>query len=315
MTMLSALRSLWRRLPDNFRRTIVRTGLPYAASFVSHYKENHRIANFAGSLEQMKVAYADSRAETRAELLHQFDSVVDALVMPNAIRKTTYANRLTNSVAAVLSAIKLPHSEIRVLDLPASTGIASTQSLALLLERYRVASYVLGDLYHKILYDPRSRCIFDEQGNLLQVAFSNHYFSLYRGQVTGDEYTFLSACLLFPHSVVAWYLRRRHRFEPGNEYRRLLVVHPEVEGILDRGVFRLEEMDIFQPIVGSYDLILSFNLLQRNYFAPDIIEIGVNNLAAALCEGGVLIMGNTESFHALQKQGSSLISRLREGSF
>jgi len=313
--MLAALRSLWRKLPGNVQQAIGRTGLPYAASFILRYNKNHRIANFAGGLVRLKDAYADSLAEARVELLRQFDSIVDALVMPNAVRKTTYANRLTHSVNAVLSAVQLPHSEIRVLDLPASTGIASLHTLALLRKRYHVVSYVLGDLYHKILFDPYRRCIFDEQGNLLQVAFHNHYFSLYRGQTSGDEHTFLSVCLLFPHSVVAWYLRRRYRFESGNEYRRLLVVHPEVEAIVDQGVCRLEEMDIFRPIAGCYDLILSFNLLQRNYFPPDIIEAGVKNLAAALCEGGVLIMGNTESFHALQKQDGSLISRVCKGSF
>ena len=43
---------------------------------------------------------------------------------------------------------------------------------------------------------------------------------------------------------------------------------------------------------GRYDLILSFNLLQRSYYPPDIIEAGVQNLAASLCEGGLLIIGN-----------------------
>jgi chemotaxis methyl-accepting protein methylase len=74
-------------------------------------------------------------------------------------------------------------------------------------------------------------------------------------------------------------------------------------------------MDVFQPISGSYDLILSFNLLQESYFPRETIEAGISNLAASLNEGGLLIMGNTESFLALQKKGGSLIPRLREGSF
>jgi hypothetical protein len=294
---------------------MVRTGLPYAASFLSRYSERHRIANFAGNLEKLKVDYSDTRAEHRAELSRQFDSIVDALVMPNAVKKTTYANRVTRSLSAVLSAVQLPNSEIRVLDLPASTGIASLQSLTLLRERYRVTSYVLGDKYHKILYDPRRGCIFDEQGHLLQVAFRKYYFSIYRGHVSGDEHTFLSTCLLFPHSVMAWYLGKRHRFELGTEYRRLLVVHPEVEELLGQGIFHLQEMDIFQPIPGCYELILSFNLLQRNYFPPDTINAGVNNLTASLSEGGVLVIGNTESFLALQKQDGAMIPCLHEGRF
>jgi hypothetical protein len=315
MAMLATLRRQWSRLPDGFRLAMVRTGLPYAASFILRYRERHRIANFAGNLQSLQAAYSDTQADKRAQLSKQFDSIVDALVMPNAVTKTTYADRLTNSLSAVLSAVQLPSPEIRVLDLPASTGVASLQSLALLSERYRVISYVLGDKYHNILYDHRRRCIFDEQGNLLQIAFGHRYFSIYRGHASGDEHTFLSTCLLFPHSLAGWYLRKRFRFEPRADYRRLVVVHPEVEKLLDQSIFQLREMDVFQPIPGRYELILSFNLLQRNYFPADKISAGVSNLAESLSEGGVLVLGNTGSFLALQKQDGTMIPCLREGSF
>ncbi len=313
--LASTLRGLWRRLPNKGRLAIVRTGLPYAASFVSHYGETQRIANFAGNLAQLKAAYSQSGAERRAEQSRQFDRIVDALVMPNAVKKTTYANRLTQTLSAVLSAVQLPRPDIRVLDLPSSTGISSIENLVILRERYRVSCYVLGDLYHRIIWDPRRRCIFDAQGRLLQVAFTDRFFSLYRGHTSGEEHTFLSACLLFPHSLAAWYLRKRHPFARGNEYQDLLVVHPDVEPFIEQGVCRLEEMDIFQPIAGQFDLILSFNLLQRNYFPADIIEAGVKNLAASLSEGGLIIMGNTESFTALQKQDGQLVARLQKGTF
>jgi len=309
------LRRLWGRLPDRARRAVVATGVPYAASYLSHYVEKHRLANFAGTLKELKVGYSDGSAEARVQLARQFDSIVDALVMPNAVTKTSYANRLAHSLATVLSAVGLPSAEIRVLDVPSSTGIASLELLAMLQERYRVTAYVLGDKYHEILYDHRRRCIFDMQGHLLQVAFRKYYFSIYRGHVSGNEYTFLSSCLLFPHSVLAWYLRKRHQFDRDAEYQRLLVVHPEVERVLGQTALRLQEMDVFQPIPGRYDLILSFNLLQRNYFPPEVIQAGIDNLGASLSEGGLLVMGNTESFLALQKQNGSLIPRLHEGSF
>jgi hypothetical protein len=313
--MLTSLRRQWSRLPEGLRLRLVRTGLPYAASFMARYRQRHRLANFAGNLRALQSAYSASPAEQRQQLLDQFDSIVDMLVMPNAVTKTTYANRLAHSLSSVLAAIDLPNPEIRVLDLPASTGIASLQSLALLRERYRVSCYVLGDKYHRILYDARRRCVFDDQGNLLQVAFGRYYFSIYRGHVSGDEYTLLSSCLLFPHSIVGWYLRRRYRFEPRRDYQQLLVVHPEVEKLLDREVFRLQEMDVFEPIPGRYELILSFNLLQQNYFPAERIRAGVNNLAEALSEGGLLVMGNSESFLALQKRNGTMIPCAREGSF
>jgi hypothetical protein len=254
-------------------------------------------------------------AHVRSQLSRQFDSIVDALVMPNAVTKTTYASRVAPSLARVLSAVRLPRSEIRVLDVPSSTGIASLQNLAILRTNYRVTSYVLGDKYHEIVYDPRRRCVFDGQGHLLQVAFQKKYFSIYRGHVSGNEHTMLSTCLLFPHSVVAWYLRKRCRFNPEAAYQRLLVIHPDVEALLGQSPFDLQEMDVFRPIPGDYELILSFNLLQRNYFPAHLIRSGVDNLAASLTEGGVLVMGNTESFVALQKQDGVLIPRLEEGDF
>ena len=65
-----------------------------------------------------------------------------------------------------------------------------------------------------------------------------------------------------------------------------------------------------------YDLILSFNLLQRSYCPPDIIEAGVRNLAASLCEGGLLIIGNEwESLRAaFKKPDGRLILACTKGS-
>jgi hypothetical protein len=313
--VLAALRRYWSRLPPDLRVALTNTGLPYAASFMLRYRERHRIANFAGNLPTLQADYWLSSADARAQLLGQFDAVVDMLVMPNAVTKTTYANRLTRSLSSVLSAVKLPAGALRVLDLPASTGIASLESLALLQQQYRVSSYVLADKYHKVLYDPGCRCIFDELGNLLQVAFHDYFFSIYRGHACGDEYTFLTRCLLAPHTLAGWFLRKRHRFDAGKEYAELRVVHPEVERLLDRGVLHLQAMDVFEPIPGSYELILSFNLLQQNYFPRKVIDRGVGNLTAALSEGGVLVLGNTESFLALQKENGQVIPRVREGSF
>ena len=286
-----------------------------AASVIGHCSEIHRIKHFAGNLEHLKLCYATTGADVRDELGQQFDLIVDQLTMPNGVAKSTFPRRLEHSVRAAISSVQLLRSEIRVLDLPSSTAIASLDSLALLRERYRVASYVLGDLYHSILYDPYRKCIFDERGNLLQVAFRRLFFSLYRVGASGHRQPFLRECFAFTHGAMAWYLRKRYPFDPDNVYRRILVVHPELERVLGQEVFRLEVMDVFQSIPGCYHLILSFHLLQRSYFSPGVIEIGVKNLAAALSEGGLLIMGGGELFFVLQKQDGLLISRVRHGSF
>lgn len=285
------------------------------ASAIPHYSELHRIANFAGNLEHLKATYATSSSETKVKLSRQFDSIVDQLTMANGVTKETYANRLEPSLSAVLSAVPLSRSEIRVLDLPASTGAASLRSLAQLQERYRVTSYVLADKYQTILYDRARQCIYDEAENLLQVGFKLLFFSLHRVGTAGDRYTPVMKALALPHSVMAWFLRKRYPFRASDMYRRLLVVHPEAEQLLDRGVFHLQEMDVFQPISGRYDLILSFHLLNLWYFQEDAITTGIKNLAASLSDGGLLVVGNSESFVAFQKQGGSLVPRLREGNW
>jgi hypothetical protein len=48
-----------------------------------------------------------------------------------------------------------------------------------------------------------------------------------------------------------------------------------------------------QPVHDRYELILLFNLQQRFYLPADIIRVAVDNLAASLNEGGVLIVRNT----------------------
>jgi hypothetical protein len=42
-------------------------------------------------------------------------------------------------------------------------------------ERYLITSDVLGDKFHAILYDSCRRCVFDDQGNLLQVGFRRSF--------------------------------------------------------------------------------------------------------------------------------------------
>lgn len=300
--------TLWRRLGGRV------PAFPNIAGRVAQYREQHRIANFAANLEKLKLEYPGADSAAMAQLSRRFSSILDAVVLPNGVSKSNWANRLGRSLSAVLSEVVLPTSEIRVLDVPSSAGLASLQCLAILQQRYRVTSYVLGDKYHELLYDPRHRCIFDAQGNLLQVAFRKYYFSTYRGRIDRNMHL-LAKCVRVPHRLMSWYLRRRFRFAPGFAYRRLLMIHPEVERLLDQGVFQLREVDVFQPIPGCYDLILSFNLLQRDYFPADQIQTGVDSLAASLREGGVLILGNTDSFLALQKHNGALIARAQQGSF
>ncbi len=289
----------------------------WRAKIIGNYTEVHRRKHFAGNLEGVRGSYLESSGEARERLIRLFDVIVSELTLRNGIAKATYINRLVRSLSAILPTITLPHPQnVRVLDVPASTGSASLANLALLREHgYAVDSYVLGDLSFWILFDPRRQCVFDDQGNLLQVAVGPLFLSIYRGGTTGNEYTFLTRVLAAPHAAIAYCLRKIYRFQRDGDYRRLAVVHPEIERLLGSSPFRLAEVDVFRPITGQFDLILSFNLLQLNYFPPDVIKIGVRNLTDALCDGGFLIMGNTEAYVVYQKQDGSLVVRLQEGQF
>ncbi len=72
---------------------------------------------------------------------------------------------------------------------------------------------------------------------------------------------------------------------------------------------------MFKNIDEKFDVIFSFNLLQKNYFPEELIQIGIENLNNALSEGGLLIMGNTESFSVSYKTKGRLHIKQKEGEF
>lgn len=314
---LRALWRLWRACPKDVRRALQCTGIPYVIGFVARYRRAHALANFAGSLLELKADYPRVPAEQRAALSARFDAIVDRLVMPNGVSKTTYFRRQEEILAKVLAheGCALNCGAVRVLDIPSSAGTGSLRSYAMISERYPIASYVLGDLYLEIVYDPRRRCVFDEQGNLLQVGSRKRFFAVYHAHTSGDVYTWLTRLALRPLDLYASYLKERYPYAESEENIRIRVVHPDVEALVSDGLFRLAKTDVFDGIDGSFDLILSFNLLQRNYFPAGWIALGVQNLGRALAEGGLLIIGDTESFVALRKRGEQLVSVLREGAF
>ena len=59
----------------------------------------------------------------------------------------------------------------------------------------------------------------------------------------------------------------------------------------------------FRGFRAATTVILSFNLLQRNYFPAEVTARGVDHLAAALTDAGLLVMRNTESFAAPGEAG------------
>jgi chemotaxis methyl-accepting protein methylase len=308
---------LWRLCPRGLRRALQRTGIPYVLGYLARYPRAHSLENFAGFLPELKCEYLRAPAEQRAGLAARFDAIVDRLVMPNGVSKTTYFRRQEQILARVLAheGCALNGRPLRVLDIPSSAGTGSLRSYAVLAERYPVERYVLGDLYFDIVVDRRRRCVFDEHGRLLQAASRKRFFSVYRTHTEGEVHTWLTALVLAPLDLHAAYLKKRYRYAPSGDHVRIRVLHPDAAALVSDGVFRLAQMDVFEGIEGTYDLILSFNLLQRNYFPPQRIALGVANLGRALEEGGLLVIGDTESFAVLRKRGGRLFPVLQQGEF
>src|SRR5688572_25792935 len=134
--LLRVLRRLWSACPEHLRRALLRTGVPYLVAFLARYRRAHSLANFAGSLPELKADYRRGPAERRPALSVRFDAIVDALVLPNGVRKTTYSRRQEEVLARVLAheGCKLNGREIRVLDIPSSAGTDSLRSYTVIRE-------------------------------------------------------------------------------------------------------------------------------------------------------------------------------------
>ena len=211
-----------------------------------------------------------------------------------------------------------PEKAIRVLDVPASTGIASLASYERLRRDYRISRYVLGDQCFRVLYDPDRGCLFDEDGHLLQVRERSRFFSIYRPHARGNDSSPLTRALLLPFTLRSWYLKRRHRLSGATDPVPILLTHPDIEPHLADGVMQLERVNVFEDIPGEYDLILSFNLLQRNYFPPAAIARGMEKLGNALSEDGVLVVGSPDvggTHLVARKQGGRVVIVKQTGRF
>ncbi|GEM_PF-2937334 len=319
--MFTSVLKLWKQLPVPFQErislTLKPTGIPYFLSYMAKYKRAHQLSHFAGNLLLVKEEYLRGAGDRKKLLSDQFDLVIDSLIMKNGVGKTTYSMRQNSILSRVLSekGCRIEKDEIIVLDVPSSIGTASLVIYEMLSKYYAISSYVLGDLYFNIYYDNARECIYDEEGNLLQVKLRKQFFSIYRPHTSGDVYNLGAYCLLLPLNLMSWYLKRKYIWADCNSYNPIVLVHPEVEEKLRDGVFSIRKIDVFKNIEEKFDVIISFNLLQKNYFPKRLIQMGIENLKNALNEDGLLIMGNTESFSVSKKSKGRLQLIEKKGEF
>jgi len=291
-------------------------GLPYFVRFLTNYTQRYRIENFAGNLPAVKSAYRTADARTRARLTARTEAIINSIVLPNGVTKTTFTGRHDATLSELLDKrYPLNGNAISVLDIPSSIGLASLGIYHALESRYEIDRYVLADLYFEVLHDSERGCIYDASGNLLQVRGRKRFFSINLPHVSGDGYGLLARCLLWPVKIRSRYLVGKYRMRSGPALNRILLLHPEVENRVDEGSFQVKKVDVFSAIEGNYDLILSFNLLQKNSFPEEQIRLGIENLQNALNENGLLVMGNTRQYSIARKIEGKLVELEKSGDF
>jgi hypothetical protein len=307
-----SVRNLLRKcVPGPVRRMAWKSGIGYAANYLTTYRQFHRSDRFVGNLPRLQETWAREPGE--AALI---EALFDSIILPNGVRKTTSPGRQLNTLKQFLSRPERPAegAKLRVLDLPCSNGVGSIDSRSLLSVHYGIDAYVLADLYLELKYDRKRDAVYTSEGELLQVQGSKYFFSIPRAHTSGITHTRLSDLLLWPIAVRAAWLKRKYAVTHLENLETIRLLHPETERCVANGMFTVQNADVFSlPWREEFDLVLSFNLLQRNYFPATQIAKGRENLCQALKEGGYLVTGNTESFGVLRKVKGALVTQYQQG--
>ena len=208
------------------------------------------------------------------------------MVLPNGVVKTTWAHRLDDLNDFVYPFLQPVSHPIHLLDVAASSGVASCEWYEQLTKRGIDCSMVATDkVVHGSLFHakPGIEALFDCEQNVI------HLGILGRGMPPSPK---------FPYRIVT---------DIAKAYIRLMKWSADNSTCIDlvtkRASYvpsiRFVETDLlaeYSPelLEVPFDVVRAANILNRGYFAPETIRTIVTRLKSVLREGGLLVVCRTE---------------------
>lgn len=231
--------------------------------------------------------------------------VLCQLTASNRTYKRTYAARFRQFDQAIvrLLADSARHRSLRVHDLAVSNGITAVDLYRTLCGQFadRI-DFLASDLSTGVVAvrdgqgKGRSTLVLDEvDRSYVQLIRPPFVFNLQKRE-NGR---------LFPVNwlVRQWLLRTRcarlrQRYVDGDprlHVESIELLHPDCRQLADSTEpFRVERVDIMQPIKGRYDLVRAMNVLNPGYFTTADIDRALGNIHTSLVIGGLFATGSNQ---------------------
>jgi hypothetical protein len=234
--------------------------------------------------------YLEARARGDAAIERRFH---EELLLRNGVFRTTREHRLDATFPGLIEAARSrPQRPVRVLDVACSMGVATVELHAALLAG-RIDCVTCGtDLLIAARYVARADgcgLLFDSEGEVLQVDVGDW--------ATSWRLRRSDRLLRARHVARARRLMESESAEfraaleapvPGLELERVPLLHRSTEGV--RGLRFAEESILAPREPGPFDLIRAANILNDDYFPPDVLRQMVERLRERLAEGGTLLV-------------------------
>jgi hypothetical protein len=217
-------------------------------------------------------------------------SFFKSLCLPNGTHKTTSPARLSD-VDQITASYLEGSAAVSVLDAAISSGVTTLELLSHLESRGIETSGVGIDICVRAVLQsfPGFDVLYDADGHVLQIA--TPFFA--RGRPNQSQKSLPSRALRLAINILesslirTWILKSRRP-------RSLHLVSPRLSR---RNRFEIVEHDLCQPRhswVESFDLARAANILNRDYFSQDQIDVMLKNLTSWLRVGGLLVICSTD---------------------